>query len=96
MAENFEVTCPCCESLIVIDRISGEVLMHTPRKSAGPPSLEAMVSQLASSKSEMAKKFERNLESQKDRGRILEEKFKEAMQRADKSDKPFVNPMDLD
>jgi hypothetical protein len=35
------------------------------------------------------------MESQKDRSRILEEKFKEALQRADK-DKPYINPMDLD
>ena len=30
------------------------------------------------------------------RARILEEKFKEAMERAEKSDKPVINPMDLD
>jgi hypothetical protein len=59
-------------------------------------SLEAMVSQLESRKTEAAKKFEKEMESQKDRKRILDEKFKEAMQRADKSGKPPVNPMDLD
>ena len=44
----------------------------------------------------MAKKFERELEAQKDRSRLLEEKFKEAMQRADKSDTPMKNPLDYD
>ena len=47
-------------------------------------------------KSEMAKRFDKEMESQKNRSRILEEKFKEAMERAEKSDKPVVNPMDLD
>ncbi len=96
MAKNFEITCPCCEALIVVDRLSGEVLLHKAKEKKSGQSLEAMVSSLESHKSEMAKRFEKELESQKDRSRILEEKFKEAMERADKSDKPFINPMDLD
>ena len=58
--------------------------------------LESMVSNLEAQKSEAARKFEKQLESQKDRSRILEERFKEALQRADKADKPHVNPFDLD
>jgi len=97
MATNFEIACPCCEATIVIDRITGEVLFHKAKESkSAAGSLESMVSGLEAQKSEMARRFEKNLESQKDRARILEEKFKEALQRADKSDKPPVNPMDLD
>jgi hypothetical protein len=36
------------------------------------------------------------MESQKDRARILEERFKEALERAEKSDDKYVNPMDMD
>lgn len=96
MASNFEIHCPCCEAFIVVDRVSGEVLLHKAKQSAPTASLEAMVSELSARKGELSKRFERNLESQKDRGRILEEKFKEAMERADKSDKPMPNPLDLD
>lgn len=96
MAKNFELTCPCCEALIVIDRLTGEVLLHKATERKSGQSLESMVSNLETQKSEIAKKFDKQLESQKDRSRILEEKFKEALQRADKSDKPFINPMDLD
>ncbi len=96
MAKNLEILCPCCESTLVVDPVSGEVLLHK-AKPAGPgKTFEAMVSQLAASKSEMEKKFDRNIESQKDRGRILEERFREALERADKDDKPPVNPFDLD
>ena len=96
MANNLEVLCPCCESTLVIDRVTGEVLLHK-KKAAGPgQSFEAMVSQLAASKSEMEKKFDKGIESQKNRGRILEERFREAIERADKDDKPPVNPFDLD
>ena len=93
---NFEITCPCCEATLVIDRVSGEVLLHKAKEIKTTGTLESMVSGLEAQKSEAAKRFERQLESQKDRSRILEEKFKEAMQRAEKSDKPLINPMDLD
>ena len=94
--KNFEILCPCCEALIVVDRLSGEVLLHKAKENKSGLSLESMVSNLETQKSEMAKRFEKNLESQKDRARILEEKFKEALARAEKSDKPVINPMDLD
>ena len=96
MAKNFEILCPCCEATIVIDRVTGEVLLHKAKEKKSGQSLEAMVSNLATQKSEMEKFFDKQMESQKDRARILEEKFKEAMERADKSEKPLVNPMDLD
>ena len=59
-------------------------------------SFDAMVSKLETQKNEAAKRFDRQIESQKDRARILEERFKEAMERAGKSDEKFVNPMDMD
>ena len=96
MAKNFEIQCPCCEALIVIDRLSGEVLLHKAKEKKSNQSIESMVANLQTQKSEMDKFFDKQIESQKDRARILEEKFKEAMERADKSEKPLVNPMDLD
>lgn len=96
MAKNFEITCPCCQSTIVIDRISGEVLLHKAKEVKATGSLESMVAGLETQKSEAAKRFEKQLESQKDRSRILEERFKEAMERAEKSDEKFINPMDMD
>ena len=96
MSKNFEIQCPCCEALIVIDRLSGEVLLHKAKEKKSGQSLESMVSSLETHKSEMEKFFDKQIESQKDRSRILEEKFKEAMQRADKSEKPLINPLDLD
>ena len=96
MAKNFEITCPCCDATIVIDRVNGEVLLHKAKEVRVGGSLESMVAGLESQKSEAARRFDRQLESQKDRGRILEERFKEALSRAEKTDEKFVNPMDLD
>ncbi len=94
--KNFEINCPCCGALLVVDRLSGEILLHKAKEIKTAQSLESMVSGLEAQKSEAARRFDKQLESQKDRSRILEEKFKEALERADKSDKPYINPMDLD
>ncbi|HEX6086409.1 MAG TPA: 2-nitropropane dioxygenase [Thermoanaerobaculia bacterium] len=95
--KNFEITCPCCEATLVVDRLSGELLLHKAKEHRGPGgSLDAMVAGLESQKSEAAKRFERQLDAQKDRARILEEKFKAALEQAEKSDEKYVNPMDMD
>lgn len=96
MAKNFEVICPCCDATLIIDRINGEVLLHKAREVKSTGSLESMVSGLEAQRTEASKRFDRQIESQKDRARILEEKFKEAMERADKSDAKVFNPMDFD
>ncbi|HUR80831.1 MAG TPA: 2-nitropropane dioxygenase [Thermoanaerobaculia bacterium] len=94
---NFDITCPCCQATLIVDRLSGEVLLHKAKETRGPGgSLDAMVAGLESQKSEAERRFERQLESQKDRARILEEKFKAALEQAEKSDEKYVNPMDMD
>lgn len=96
MSANFEIHCPCCESLLVIDRLTGEVLLHKKKEVRAGGSLESMVAGLESQKSEAARRFDKQLESQKDRARLLEERFKEALSRAEKSDEKWVNPLDMD
>jgi hypothetical protein len=94
---NLELTCPCCEAMLVVDRLTGEVLLHKVKEKRGAGgSLDAMVAGLETQKSEAAKRFDRQMESQKDRARILEERFKEALERAEKSDEKYINPMDMD
>lgn len=94
--DSLEIECPDCRSTIVLDRTTGEILWHKPKETARKQSLDSMVSNLQSQKDEMAKKFEREMATQRDRARLLEEKFKQAMERADKTATPMKNPMDLD
>ncbi len=96
MKDNLEIRCPCCEALIVVDTASGEVLFHKEKERGPGASLEEMVARMESQKSEIAKKFDHGIETQKDRTRILEARFREAMERAEKGGKPPINPMDLD
>ncbi|HVR42266.1 MAG TPA: hypothetical protein VMS56_02375 [Thermoanaerobaculia bacterium] len=95
-ADDLEIECPDCRTTIVIDRTTGQILWHKAKQTTQKHNLDAMLSSLHSQKDEIAKKFEREMEGQKDRGRLLEKKFREAMERADKSDKPMKNPLDLD
>ena len=41
-ANNIEINCPSCESLIVVDRVTGEILLHKKKESKSGLSLEAM------------------------------------------------------
>jgi hypothetical protein len=85
MSQNVEVVCPCCEARLLVDKVSGKVVWQQ-EKATGKPSLEAIVSQLQARKSEAERKFDQEIENQKDRSRILEEKFKQAMERASKKE----------
>lgn len=97
MSDQLEITCPCCSASLVVDRITGEVLWHKAREQkSGGRSLDEMVKGLEAQKQENSRRLERELETQKDRSRLLEARFREAMARADKSDKKPVNPFDLD
>lgn len=81
MSQNIEVTCPCCQTRLLVDKVSGKVVWHH-EKSAGPASFESAFAQMEAKKSEAAQKFQKELDSQKDRGRLLDEKFKQALNRA--------------
>lgn len=87
MSENIEINCPCCAAWIVVSRESGQVLLHkapvNPKKNQ---SLEEMVGEVHAKKSELASRFEKEMASQKDREKVLEERFKEALSRAKKDE----------
>jgi hypothetical protein len=94
--KKFNIICPCCEANLTIDAETGAILAHE-EKSKKLGSFEDLKNDLAKQKELRENLFAQEMSSQKDRERILEEKFKEAMKRADTdSDKPFRNPLDLD
>lgn len=93
---KFTVICPCCEANMTIDAQTGAVLSHQEKQKAHG-SFDELKSDLEKQKETRNQIFAQELGSQKDRERILEEKFREAMKRAgDDKDTPFKNPLDLD
>ncbi len=94
--KKFNIICPCCEANLTIDAETGAILAHE-EKAKKLGSFEDLKNDLVKQKELRENLFAQEMSSQKDRERILEEKFKEALKRANtESDKPFKNPLDLD
>jgi len=93
---RFTVICPCCEATLNLDAQTGAILSHE-EKAKPLASFDEMVKGLDKQKETRNQIFAQELNSMKDRDRILEEKFQEAMKRADKEKgKVYRNPLDLD
>ncbi len=94
--ERLTVLCPCCESTITIDGQTGAIISHAEKKKV-LGSFEDLKGELGKQKEVRDALFSQEMSSQKDRERLLDEKFREAMKRADiDKDKPFRNPLDMD
>ncbi len=94
--KKFSIICPCCEANLTVDAETGAILAHE-QKAKKTGSFEDLKNNLDKQKDLRENIFAQEMSSQKDRQRILEEKFQEALKRADTdSDKPFRNPLDLD
>jgi predicted amidophosphoribosyltransferase len=93
---RFTVICPCCEATLTIDAQTGALLSHE-EKAKPIASFDEMLKGLDKQKQMRDQIFQQELGSQKNRERLLEEKFREAMKRAEKDkDKPYINPLDVD
>ena len=98
MAEHsrFTLICPCCEATLTVDAQTGAMISHE-EKAKPVASFDEMLKGLDKQKQQRDQLFQQELGSLKDRERLLEEKFREAMKRAEKDkDKPFINPLDVD
>lgn len=94
--DKYSVICPCCDSTLTIDAATGALISHEEKKKAAA-SFDELKSGLEKQKELREQLFAQEMSSQKDRERLLEEKFREAMKRADTdTETPFRNPLDLD
>lgn len=93
---RFTLICPCCEATLNIDAETGALISHE-EKAKPVASFEEMAKGMEKQKQLREQIFAQELGSQKDRERLLEEKFREAMKRAEKdTGTPYKNPLDLD
>ena len=98
MTDNarFTLLCPCCQATLVIDAVTGALISHE-EKAKPVASFEEMAKGMEKQKALREQLFAQELGSLRDRERLLEEKFREAMKRADKeTGAPYKNPLDLD
>ncbi len=94
------VRCPDCGSDLTVDAATGEVLAHRKPKEplAGGKDFDSLLAGLDAEKARAEELFEREKAAMADRERLLEEKFQEALKRAEEEpdDGPPKRPWDLD
>lgn len=94
--KRWTIICPCCETTLNVDAQTGAIISHE-EKAKPLASFEEMAKDMERKKQTRDQVFAQELGSLKDRERILEEKFREALKRAgDDKDKPYRNPLDID
>jgi len=98
-ARKWNLTCPECGAELVVDAETGALIAHRAAKapSGAEKSFYALFADLDAQKARAEDLFEREKAAFDDRDRLLEEKFREAMKRADEEpDLPPKRPFDLD
>ncbi len=97
---KLSIRCPECGSELVLDGSTGEVLSHRRPKQppAGGKDLDSLLQGLDDEKARAETIFDREVAAMKDRDRLLEEKFREAMRRAEEEpdEGPPKRPFDFD
>lgn len=97
LASEIEVTCPCCESTLVIDANLRRVVSHQPPVREDLPELSEAQKLLDEAKARREAVFRRSVADEKSRGDVLSKRFDEALERA--REEPVAKPLrdfDLD
>lgn len=94
---EFEVTCPCCQSTLVIDEGLKRVLSHVVPERADKPVLDEAQRILAEERARREALFEQSVQAERTRGDVLSQRFEDALKQA--RDEPISKPtrdFDLD
>lgn len=94
---EFEVTCPCCRSTLVIDEGLRRIVRHVEPERADKPKLDEAHQILADAKARRDALFDQAVQSERTRGDALSRRFEEALKQA--KDEPITKPQrdfDLD
>lgn len=94
---EFEVTCPCCQSTLVIDQGLQRVVRHVEPERPDKPRLDEAARILAEEKARRESLFEQSVLAERTRGDALAARFDEALKQA--RQEPVTKPtrdFDLD
>jgi hypothetical protein len=97
LKSEIEVTCPCCQSTLVIDLNLGRVVGHKEPERGDKPELDEAHRILAEQAARREAVFQQSVESEKTRGDALSKRFEEALKQA--RQEPVTKPtrdFDLD
>jgi hypothetical protein len=97
LKSELEVTCPCCNSVLVIDTNLGRIVSHREVDRGDKPELDDAARILAAEAARREALFQQSVESERTRGDALSRRFEEALKQASKE--PVTKPtrdFDLD
>ena len=98
MARQMRVHCPHCEAVLVVDLDAGVVLSHeAPPKIEEKIDFDARLEQLNVEKARSADKMAEALRKEKEKERLMADRFSDLMKKAaDIDDQPVLRDIDLD
>jgi hypothetical protein len=88
--KNFTIVCPCCEATLTVDAQTGVLLSHEEKKKA-LGSFEDLQKDLEAQKQARENIFAQEMNAQKDRERLLEEKLRKPTTQATNRSKIHSN-----
>ena len=97
LKSELEVTCPCCQTTLVIDTNLGRVVSHKEPESGNKPELSEAQRIVAEQAEKREAMFQQSVESERTRGDALSRRFEEALKQA--KQEPVTRPtrdFDLD
>jgi hypothetical protein len=97
LKSEIEVTCPCCNSTLVVDVNLGRVVSHSEPERANKPELSNAQRILAEEAERREAIFRQSVDNEKNRDDVLSRRFEEALKQANKE--PITKPtrdFDLD
>ena len=97
LKSEIELTCPCCNAILVVDVNLGRIVSHQVPERGDKPELTQATSILAAQEARREALFDQSFENEKTRDDALARRFEEALKQANQE--PIKKPMrdfDLD
>ena len=96
MKDRIDVTCPCCNTQLVVETSSGEILSENRPKMDVDKTFEDAITSVRGGSERREDAFSKAFDRTKNFDDLLEKKFEEARKKAkDDTSKP-TNPLDFD
>ena len=96
MADRVEVKCPCCNTRLVVDNETGDVLSEERPGSDHGKTFDSALSEVRAGANRRADAFSKAFDKTQRQDDLLSKKFDEARKKAAKDTSKPRNPFDLD
>jgi hypothetical protein len=91
LKSELELTCPCCNAVLVVDTNLGRIVSHHEPDRGDKPELSDAQKILAAEAARREALFDQSFQNEKTRGDALSKRFEEALKEAEKE--PISRPV---